>query len=126
MSVCLSVPPQISGTGGRIATLLNRLEDLRLASCTNCFSSLYNVWFRKKKPLDVFRQLRAESLARAVTLLVTLGMMNLDHYNKAVGTFSKDTRSRTRPPYHGYPDYLGQDESCLLLELRWNVLKGYT
>ena len=46
----------------------------------------------RKKPLEIFRQLRAEFRARIVTFPVTLGSMNLTHYNKAFGTFSKDMR----------------------------------
>ena len=46
----------------------------------------------REKPLEVFRQLRAESRARTVTFPVTLGRMNLAYYNKAFGTFSKDMR----------------------------------
>ena len=44
---------------------------------------------QEKKPFKVFHQLSAESRAWIVTLLVTLGRMNLAQYNKAVGTFLK-------------------------------------
>ena len=38
----------------------------------------------------------------AVSFLVTLGRMNLVHYKKVFGTFSKGMRWRTRPPHHRY------------------------
>ena len=75
--------------GGRIATLLT-------PSGRASPGELYKLLFKpiqyvvlEKKPLEVFRQLCAESRARTVTFLVTLGRMNLAHQSKAFGTFLK-------------------------------------
>ena len=59
---------------------LHHIEELRLASCTNCFSSLYNVWFERKSLWKVFASFAPNSRARTVTLRVTLGRMNLAQY----------------------------------------------
>ena len=41
--------------GGHIATLLIcHLKELHLASCTNCFSSLYDAWFERRSPWKFF------------------------------------------------------------------------
>ena len=44
---------------------------------------------RERKASQVFHQLRAKSRARTVTFPVTLGRMNVAHYNKAFGTFRR-------------------------------------
>ena len=101
LSVCVSVPPDISRMGGLIATLLRpswralpgELHEL-LSEPTQCV-------VREKKPLQVFRQLHAKSRASTVTHPVTLGRMNLAHYNKAVGTFQR-VHFEGRPPHQGY------------------------
>ena len=87
--MCVFVPPEISRTGSRIATLLT-------PSCRALSGELHKLLFeptqcavQEKKPLEVFCQLRAQSRTHIVTLPVTLDRMNLAHYNKAVGTFSK-------------------------------------
>ena len=77
---------------------LCHLEELRLARCINCFSSLYDMWFERNMLWKFFCQLRTESLAHTVTFPVTLGKMNLAHYNKAFVTFSKGMRWRTCLP----------------------------
>ena len=98
---------------------LHHLKELCVASCSNCFSSLYDVWFKRKslwkffasyEPnshartvtllvtlhrmnlAHYFRQLLAESRAYTVTLPVTLDRMNLAHYKEAFGAFSKGMR----------------------------------
>ena len=75
--VCVFVPPEISGRGGRIATL-------HIPSWTPSPGELHKLLFkrtrravREKKLLEVFRQLRPEFRAPIVTLLVTLARMNL-------------------------------------------------
>ena len=82
---------------------LHHLEELCLASCTNCFSSLYNEWFERKSLWKFFASYMPNSRARIVTLLVTLGSMNLAQYLTTAGTFSKVTCWRTRPlhVHHG-------------------------
>ena len=115
VSVCVFVQPEISGMGGRIAMLLT--PSWRVSP-----GELYKLLFkpiqhavREKKPLEVFSQLRAESRARTVTFPVTLDRINLAHYNKAFGTFSKGVCWRTRPPHHGY-------HSCYCFLREWAIL----
>ena len=100
--VCLSVPPEISRIGGRIATLLTKSWR---ASPGELHKQLFKptwcaVW--EKKPLEAFRQLLTEFHACTITLPVTLGRMNLPNDKKAAWTFSKGMHWRTCPAHHGY------------------------
>ena len=69
---------------------LHHLEELHLASCTNCFQA-YMTNGSREKAFGILRQLLTEFRARTVTFLVTPGRVNPAHYNKAIGTFSKGT-----------------------------------
>ena len=55
------------------------------------FSSLHAAQFKGKSLLK-FSPIRRRIPSTLVTLLVTMGRMNLAHYNKAVGTFLKGMR----------------------------------
>ena len=115
LCLCVCVRPEISRTGGCIATLLilswralpGELHKLLLEPTRHA------VW--KKKPLEAFRQLRIESHACTVILPITLGRKNLAHYQKAVGTFSKGMRWRTHPQNHGY-------HSCCCFLREWAII----
>ena len=89
MCVCVSVQPEISRTGGRIAMLLTPSSRASPGELHKLLFKPIRRAVQEKKPLKFFCQLRTESHARTVTLPVTLGRMNLAHYKKGVGTFSK-------------------------------------
>ena len=100
VSVCVSLLLEISGTRCRIATLLTTSWKASPGQLHKLLFEHIRRAVREKKPLNFFRQLRAEFRAYTVILPVTLGKMNLAHYNTAFGTFSKGMRWRTRPPLH--------------------------
>ena len=92
---------------------LHCFEELRLASCSNCFLNLHDVLF-KRKSLKFFHQLCTDSCAHTVSLPVTLCQMNLTHYRKAVGTFPKGMCWKTRGPHHRY-------HSCYCFLCEWAI-----
>ena len=89
VSVCLSVQPEISGMGSHIVMLLAPSQRALPGKVHKLLFEPIQRAVQEKKALEVCRQLHAESRTCAVTLPVTLGRMNLAHYNEAFGTFSK-------------------------------------
>ena len=71
-------------------------KELCLASCTNCFLIVYDMWFQKKG-LGTLSQDMFWWLCTHLTLLVTLGRMNPTHCLIAVGTFLKIRQWGTSP-----------------------------
>ena len=121
MCVRLTVPPEMSGTEGCIATLLTpswRASPGELHKLL--FKPIWNA-VREKKRLESFRQLCAQSPACTVTLLVALRRMKLAHCNKVVRTFSKSMGLRTcRPHWKIFASYVPNPvHARLLFRLPW-------
>ena len=70
---------------------LHHLEELRLARCTNCFSSRYDASFVRKSLWKFFASYAPNSLARTVTFPVSLGRMNFAHFLTFAESFPKVT-----------------------------------
>ena len=103
--VCLSIPREISGTERRITMLL-------LPAQRNSPGELHKLLFKpmrhvvwEEKSLELLGRLGVEGRARAVHARYTSSYHDQDESwppLQIVGTFSKVTHRRTRPPHHGY------------------------
>ena len=112
--VCLSVPLEISGTGDCIAMLCTPSSRASSGEFHKLLFEPTRGEVQEKKPLQVFRQFRAESCIHTITLPVTLCRMNLTHFKKAVETSSKGTHLRTHPSHNGY-------HSCHCFSHEWAI-----
>ena len=113
--VCVSVPPEIPGIGGRIAMLLT-------PSWRSSPGELHKLLFEpiwhglRVKAFGSFSPVtrRIPCTYSTVTFPVTLGRMNLDQYNKAFETFSKGMHLRTCPLHRG-------QRSCYCFLREWAI-----
>ena len=77
--VCLFVPTRSRKRNVVSPCFFRRRKEILLASCTNCFSSLYTVWFERKSVLNLSTGYALEPVHTRYTSQVNLGRMNLPH-----------------------------------------------